>query len=123
MYFPLSGSVAQNIELFDTIRPGAGNARVEKRAFEVASYGKQLGWLTEIVADLADQQAPKTAKARKSLANLKKIQAEIEKIKQSEDSFLAQDVEAQLTQLKRTDPAAFARLGSRLQRMLDAPKA
>ena len=51
-HFPWSGSVAQQIDpdlgwFFGAIRPGAGDATVEREAFEVASYGKQLGLISE----------------------------------------------------------------------------
>ena len=121
LHFPWSGSVAQQIDpgiFFAAIPPRAGNARVEQRAFEVASYGRQLGWLTEIVTELADQQPPKSRKAAHSLKRLKEVQAEIEKIKDSELHKLAADVEAQLLQLQKSDPAAFARLGTRLGPLL-----
>ena len=45
---PFSGDVAQEIEprldwFFAGIKPQAGNARIEARAFDVATYGDQLG--------------------------------------------------------------------------------
>ena len=50
--FPFSGSVAQDYEpntewFFGAISPSAGDGKVERRAFEVASYGRQIGLLTE----------------------------------------------------------------------------
>jgi hypothetical protein len=48
LHFPWSGGVAQRIEpnanwFFDSISGQPGNAKIEKKAFGVASYGKQLG--------------------------------------------------------------------------------
>ena len=58
-HFPFSGAVSQAIDpdiawFQNLIRPGAGNARIERRAFgEVASYGKQLGLITEVLLEQA----------------------------------------------------------------------
>lgn len=54
VHFPWSGAVSQNIEPNTTwfsslIKPGAGNAQIERRAFEVASYGRQFGLITEVL--------------------------------------------------------------------------
>jgi len=69
--FPWSGSVAQRIEpntnwFFDAIPDGAGDRRIEKKAFGVASYGRQLGLLTEVLIELADKQAPLSVEAATS---------------------------------------------------------
>ena len=54
IHFPWSGSLAQNIApntswFSDLIQPGAGNARIEAQAFATASYGKQLGLITDVL--------------------------------------------------------------------------
>jgi hypothetical protein len=56
VHYPWSGSVAQQIApdtdwFFGSIRPGAGDARIEQQAFAVASYGKQLGLITEVLTE------------------------------------------------------------------------
>ena len=50
LYFPWSGSVAQQIEpnvdwFFDSINAAAGDGKIERKAFDKASYGTQLGLL------------------------------------------------------------------------------
>ena len=76
VHLPWSGDVAQRIDptthwFFQGIRPGAGHARIEEQAFDVASYGKQLGLISELLLDLTEpgQNAlpPKAAEARREL--------------------------------------------------------
>ena len=85
-HLPWSGGVAQRIEpntnwFFDSIPPEAGNGKIEKEAFEIASYGKQLGLITEVLIDLAERAKPRAAKATASLDRLKSIKRDIEKLK------------------------------------------
>jgi hypothetical protein len=60
---PLSGDVNQRITA-PWFSPSltvnyAGDPKIEDRVVtEVASYGRQLGWLTEIVLALADKHQP-----------------------------------------------------------------
>ena len=87
--FPGAGG---NLQSFDTsfFSPNvsvnfAGNRAVEREVNEdVASYGRQIGWLNDIVAALA-AAAPDTLKpgtdAEKSLNKLKAAQEKIEEIK------------------------------------------
>jgi molybdopterin converting factor small subunit len=88
-YFPWSGSVAQNIEpdtdwFFGTIQPEAGNAQVEKRVFGIASYGKQLGLITDVLLELtrpAREAATLSPEAAESFDKLDKLRTQIQKIK------------------------------------------
>lgn len=61
-HYPLSGGVAQQFDLerfFAAIPSSAGNGGIEQRAFEIASYGRQIGWLTEVMLQsLAHVSAP-----------------------------------------------------------------
>ncbi len=123
LHFPWSGSVAQRIEpttdwFFAGINPGAGNSRIEQKAFDVASYGKQLGLITEILIDLADRARPTSELAGRSLERLKRIREEIERIKTAEYSSQALDVEAQVLELKRKGDPSYARLAERLRTIL-----
>ena len=86
IHFPFSGAVAQRIEpntnwFFDSIRPWAGDGRIEQQAFDVASYGRQLGLITDLLLDLADQQQPDSPQGREALARLAAIRAQIETLK------------------------------------------
>ena len=126
LYFPWSGNVAQRIEpnwFFDSINSDAGNGRIEKKAFDVASYGRQLGLLTEVLIELAEKQVPLSPEAAKSLARLKDIQGQIETIKQKEASSSADDIEKRVRQLKKSNSAEFARLSVRLRSLLSEDQA
>lgn len=117
---PGSGSVSQWIEpdtnwFFGAIPASAGNGRVEKKAFDVASYGRQLGLLAEVLIDLADKEsASLSPEAAESLDRLKGIQARIEQIKIDEAGALDGKLEAQLTQMRDQRPAEFAALLARV---------
>lgn len=70
--FPWSGDVAQDIEpstswFFGSIKPEAGNAKIEERAFAIASYGKQLGLITEVLMDLAAPGPHTAARSAKAI--------------------------------------------------------
>lgn len=85
-HYPLGGNVAQDIDpsfFFAGIKPGAGNPTIERQAFDVASYGKQLGIVTEILLGLAEpnQRDPQLFEA--CINDLKVIRKEIEEIKDS----------------------------------------
>src|SRR4249920_969402 len=105
---PFGGSVAQRIEpstnwFFDGIDPGAGDPAIERKAFEVASYGRQLGLLTEVLVDLA-AQTPTTAKGRKSLQRLQEIQRRIEEVKERDAIDALEQIDGLLARLKKTHP-------------------
>lgn len=120
-HYPWSGSVAQRIEpvtLFDSINADAGDGRVEKKAFDVASYGRQLGLITEVLIELAEKQQALPAEAATSLERLKSIRDKIKTIKDEESASLAQDIEARVDKLRRTNQAEYARLCAKLQPLL-----
>jgi hypothetical protein len=81
--FPLSGEVDQDLSttFFNGIKPGAGTPGIEKQVFDQASYGKQLGWLTDILLGSIDEKALLTPEARESFGKLTKLQAKIKRIK------------------------------------------
>lgn len=124
VHFPWSGSVAQHIApdtdwFFGAIRPGAGDGRIEQQAFGVASYGKQLGLITEVLLDLA-QQAPKaSARAQASIERLRQIQAAIEDIKAAECERVAEAVVEQVRTIRRQGGARAKALEARLRPLLE----
>lgn len=129
VHFPWSGDVAQRIDpvthwFFQGIEPDAGHARIEEKAFSVASYGKQLGLITELLLALAERDgAP--AEAAGALEKLKGIAAEIEAIKQVEYGRDAADIESRLQAMQRRGGVEFEQLARRLQPLLagaPAPK-
>jgi hypothetical protein len=83
-YWPLSGAVSQDLvsdAFFRGIRPGAGVPAIEREVFEQASYGKQLGWLSDVVVEAIDANALRSAGAREALASLRTLHARVERIK------------------------------------------
>lgn len=123
LYFPWSGSVAQRIEpdtnwFFGSIAPDAGDATIEKKAFDVASYGRQLGLITEVLIDLAEKVAPESQEAKESFARLKDIKARIDGLKHDDAASLARDIELRLERLKRVHKADYPRLRAQFRRAL-----
>jgi hypothetical protein len=126
IHFPWSGSVAQQIApdtdwFFAGIAPGAGDAQIERRAFAVATYGKQLGLITEVLLDLAQQVAPTSPKARESVARLAAIRAKIDNLKDVEYDRLAEALVEQLRQLQRSGGNRAKALEARLRPLLAPP--
>ncbi len=123
--YPWSGNVAQDISpdttwFFGAIKPQAGIGEVEKEIFDVASYGKQLGLITEVLLSLASADAIDSAKAAESLQRLKEIHAEIEKVKAENSHRLAEAAAAMLRKLRARDRDAFTRVLRELEAGADA---
>jgi hypothetical protein len=111
--------VAQRIEpdFFSGIGPGAGkdNGRgdVEREAFDVASYGRQLGLISEVLLGMASQDGLTRAKGEESLARLKGIHDQVEDIKRRHQASDLEAARLALDQLRQSDPAALAVLVQR----------
>jgi hypothetical protein len=123
VHFPWSGSVAQQIApdthwFFSGIAPGAGDARVEEKAFAVASYGKQLGLITEVLLELAQQSPQASAAAADSIAKLEHIRAEIERIKGVEYAHVAETLAEQVRAIQQRGGAKALALTARLRPLL-----
>jgi hypothetical protein len=106
---------AQNVEpntnwFFGSIPPTAGDAAVEKQAFDVASYGRQLGLISEVLLNLAKQVTPNTPQARKSLERLRHISDDIENLKKRDAATLVEEIEVRLARLKRMHGARYPEL-------------
>lgn len=126
LQLPFSGDVAQRIEprtqwFFDGIDSTSGDPVIERKAFEVASYGRQLGLLTELLLDMAAQTPPRTPAGREARQRLRKIQAQIEQLKTDDATTHVEAVEAGLQRLKTCHTAEYERLRARLQRLLAEP--
>lgn len=124
IHFPWSGSVAQQIApdthwFFSGIAPGAGDARIEEKAFAVASYGKQLGLITEVLLELAAQAPEASARARASIAKLEAIRAAIEAIKTAEYERVADALAEQVDTIRRRGGARAQALEARLRPLLE----
>lgn len=71
LHFPFSGSVAQDIDpdvnwFFAGIRPQAGNKEIERKAFDIASYGRATGLNHRSVTGYGSHQ-PATYLARTTI--------------------------------------------------------
>ena len=127
-HFPFGGSVAQRIEpntnwFFGSIQPGAGDAAVEQKAFEIASYGKQLGLITEILLDIVERAEPITAEGRKALKDLRKIRTAIEDLKDQNVDTLAADVVSKVARIKKRDKEKAQELNKKISNQLNEPDA
>ena len=111
--FPLSGNVSQKIEpdwFFGTIHSEIGDAEIEKEIFlKVASYGKQIGMLTEVLLSMADELKLNN-KNIQTLSELKEIHARIEAIKTSKQKRVKENAKSILDKLKKCDPDGFKEL-------------
>lgn len=120
LHLPWSGNVEQRIDpktdwLFGAIAPHAGNGNIEQRVFEdVAAYGKQLGVITEVLMDVAENNQPLSARAQAALAELRKIRHQIEQIKHEESSAFEQSVEQWLAKKKQSNPDDYQRITEKL---------
>jgi len=108
---PLSGDVNQRITA-PWFSPSltvnyAGDPAIEDRVVtEVASYGKQLGWLNEIVLALANKQAV----PQETLNRLEKAVQDIETIKKEAQPSALDAANKALDQLRRDQPDKYAEL-------------
>src|SRR5712671_823488 len=119
-HFPFGGNVAQRIEpdtnwFFGAIRPAAGDGATEQKAFEVASYGRQLGLITELLLDLAGQTPPATDEGKMAAVRLREIKMQIDQLKVQDVDSLVADVEAKLSRIKSKDQAKAEELSQRLR--------
>jgi hypothetical protein len=113
LHFPFSGSVEQQIDpnaFFDAIPPAAGNGDIEKQVFDVASYGKQLGLITEVLLSLAGADAIDAKKAAESLERLKAVYRKIERVKADNKSSEVEAAIAMLDKLRASDPEQLDRV-------------
>jgi hypothetical protein len=90
----------------------AGDARIEDRVVtEVASYGRQLGWLTEIALALAKNETPPPD----TLRRLEKASEEIKTIKKKVHPSALEAANEALDRLQRDKPAEYRKLLSARQ--------
>jgi hypothetical protein len=119
LHYPWSGDVAQRIEpdtdwFFGAIAPQAGVAAVERKAFEVASYGRQLGLITEVLLDLAEQLPAASDEAQAARTRLQDIRKRIDVLKREDEADTARRLVEEVERLRGRNPEAFAGLVARL---------
>ncbi|MBJ7309361.1 hypothetical protein ACFOLJ_09185 [Rugamonas sp. CCM 8940] len=121
IHLPWSGSVAQEIGLkswFDAIPAKAGDGDLELQVFNQASYGRQLGWLSELLLDLAERHPPATDKGKEARDRLKDAAVAIEGLKEIKKNMIrltasdtlpgAPEVAEYMRRLKHKDPGGYA---------------
>ena len=122
IHFPWSGGVKQHIEpdltwFSNWITPGAGNAAIEEKAFtSVASYGKQLGLITEVLLALVDQTH--FAGAPKAVTELRRIKDRIDKLKAIEYTLDNDQIVALVSKVCERDGPELRDLVRQLMPML-----
>lgn len=128
LHFPWSGSVAQQIEpnlgwFFGAIRPGAGDGAVERDAFEVATYGKQLGLISDALLGLSGRSPVTPDQANLALDRLEEIRVKIESLKSKRAVAAVDALSEQLEALRLRQPEAFKQLAKRFRLSAPAPDA
>ncbi|MBI3349141.1 MAG: hypothetical protein HY020_18270 [Burkholderiales bacterium] len=102
---PFSGDVAQDIEprldwFFNGIKPEAGNARIEAGAFDVASYGDQLGVISKLLIEMAERLPADVTAGSRPLGELRAIHDRIEAIKAAERDRELVDLQARIRRVQ-----------------------
>lgn len=121
---PLSGNINQDIMsdwFFDSIKKGAGDSAVEKNAFHKASYGRQIGLLTEIVLHLVDEKTITKKKKDEALEKLKDIYGDIEKIKRDHFNTKLENAVNELEELREKDASQYEKAVAALMRKKKVP--
>lgn len=102
---PWSGDVIQNIAPRINSDDIAGVPEIEDRVVtDVASYGRQLGWLTEAVLALSEGAGSDDPR----IARIAQLDRDVTAAKAAEAAALRKAAERALERLKRIDPDAWA---------------
>ncbi|WP_413111248.1 hypothetical protein [Thaumasiovibrio sp. DFM-14] len=104
--YPLSGNVNQDFQYLSPTYEFnfAGNKEIERKAIcEVASYGKQLGILSDVLIELCDKQKHHSETTEKLHLMVK----EINNIKERHYQVNGRKIKQQLEWLKEHNRAAF----------------
>lgn len=115
---PFSGDVMQRIFSPALTVNYAGNAEVEQRVVaDVASYGKQIGWLNQLVLNLIKGETPDKDTLRDFTAAFDKIEA----IKKEHAKTTLEDANTALDLLQTEQVGEYRHLlEMRLQRLAPA---
>ncbi|MET0321414.1 MAG: hypothetical protein ABW069_11895 [Duganella sp.] len=123
-HFPWSGGVQQRIDpdfnwFAHWITPGAGNPSVEERAFtDVASYGMQLGLITDVLLAL-EQKTPLTAADdAHAVGELHRIRASIRALKALDTRLSNDKIVALVADVNKRGGSELTQLAALLQPLL-----
>ncbi len=117
---PWSGDVIQDIEprtnwFFGAIAPEAGNARLEQHlALDVASYGKQLSAVLDLLHGLVEAGAAHGVDAE-VVERFERLHQRVSRAKAESKADYAQAARLNLERLRRVDRAEYERLLASLQ--------
>lgn len=120
-YPGLAQNIAPATNWFSQMIPGdPRRAGIEEKAVAVASYGQQLGLISEVLLALAGQSGVKLDKpASDARDRLAKIVGQIEAIKVHEQQAGLRNAPERLRSLKARDKAAYDELKTRLLAVLN----
>jgi hypothetical protein len=124
-HFPLGGSVAQRFDpdFFSTIPDEAGQGDVEREIADGASYGRQLGLISEVLLAVTGQDAVTPAEGEEALQRLKKIYTDAEAVKRRHRGRQLDSAIAAMEKLRKSDPAALALVVQRFSAQARLPRA
>jgi len=88
----------------------AGDGPIEEEAFDRASYGRQIGLISEVLMSLAGSEIVDADKMESSLKELEAIYVDIEKIKMKHASRRIEEATEVLESLRLSDRRAFDRV-------------
>ena len=92
----------------------AGNADIEKDVVEkVASYGKQLGIIADVVLEFAGDKPPK---GEQPLKQLRDIAAKVRKVKEEHKRSLTDEADDAMAKLAKSDEAEVRRIAGKYAR-------
>jgi len=94
----------------DTINPEAGDADMEKKIVDKASYGRQLGLIMEVLLSMQKGDIVDKKKAAESLERLKKIYTDIGEVKQKTSVEKAETIIEFMKKLQNIDTEQFQRV-------------
>lgn len=121
IHFPFSGAVTQDISpdtFFGWINPAAGDGKIEREIFDSASYGKQIGILSEVVLSLVDSKSIFAAERRHAIEQLESIHADVSAIKSKHRKRKVESATRLLEQLQQSAPEEVERIIEKFQRTL-----
>jgi hypothetical protein len=99
------------------ITPGAGNAAIEEKAFSgVASYGKQLGLITDVLLAIVEKTA--LTDEPKAVDDLRRIRSRIEMLKTVEYTLANDQIVAQVNKIRERGGSELNELTTQLLPLL-----
>lgn len=127
-HFPWSGALEQHISpetFFGAINPDAGDGVLEHKIFDTASYGKQIGILSDVVLTLAEQEKSlfKGGVAGHALKQLQQTVNQVNALKEAHRKSRIDDAIAVLRELQASDPEQLDLIVARFRHHPQTPRA